>query len=214
MYVQRIIHVPALGKNAELRAALEERNTAGNALAPHALSVSMFSLEPAFIHSIRFENLAAIEAYQEKQQADATRETWGRKITQCLARPQAVVLYEELGAPGQTGMGSPPKYIIRNRYSPAPGKGPELQAALQERVEKSRTAGPLGARLSRQVASIDGPAFAVSLYFASMAAIDEFRAANAKDSSLRPFLTQVASLVRAPMQQRINRLLIPFSTTR
>jgi len=206
MYVQRIIHVPALGKNAALRAALEERNKAGNALAPHALSMSMFAPEPAFIDSIRFESLAAIEAYQE----NPARATWADNITPCLSRPQSVFLYEELGQP-QAAMGTPPKYIIRNRYAQAPGKGRELQAVLQERVEKTRTPGLLGARLSRQVASLDGPAFAVSLYFPSMAAIDEFRAANDKDPTLRTFQTQVAALVRAPMQQRINRLLIPFS---
>lgn len=43
MYTQRIIHFPALGKDPELRAALEERNASGNALAPHALGQLMFS---------------------------------------------------------------------------------------------------------------------------------------------------------------------------
>jgi hypothetical protein len=59
MYVQAILHHPALGKNAELRAALLERNSAANAAAPHALFASMFGPEPTFIHAIRFENLAA-----------------------------------------------------------------------------------------------------------------------------------------------------------
>src|SRR5438105_1162760 len=83
MYTQRIIRTPALGKNAEVRAALEERNR--TAAAPHALSVSMFALEPAYIHSVRFENLAAIEAYQERQQGDAAFQAFGHKINQYLS---------------------------------------------------------------------------------------------------------------------------------
>ena len=120
MYTRRIVHVPALGKNAELRAALEARNASGNALAPHALSVLMFSPQPAFIHSVRHENLAAIEAYQERQRSDPTVEAQGGTITECLARPQAVLLYEELVATGVTGT---PKFLMRTRVCPAPGKG-------------------------------------------------------------------------------------------
>src|SRR2546428_12314566 len=119
MYIQRIIHVPALGKNADLRTALEERNKAGSSSAPHARSVSMFSPEPTFIDSIRFENLAAIEAYQDRQRSEPNIQAQLQKITQCLARPQAVFLYEELSG---TPINTPPKFVIRNRLAPAPGR--------------------------------------------------------------------------------------------
>ena len=206
MYTQRIIHIPALGKGPDLRAALEERNTAGNALAPHSLSMSMFSPQPAFTHSIRFDNLAAIQTYQERP-LDAAFQAVSRKITQCLSQPQFALLYEELAGTGVTGT---PKFLIRNRYCPAPGKGPELRANLEERVQKSLTPGLIGARLGTQVASLDGAAFSVTLLFASMAGIDEFRAANAKDPTLRPFINQVAALTRIPVQQRVQRILAPF----
>jgi hypothetical protein len=207
MYTQRIIHVPALGKNAELRAALEERQSAAKAAAPHALSVSMFALEPTFVHSIRFDNLAAIEAYQEQQQGDAAFQAVARKITQCLARPQAVLLYEDLV---RTEVTTTPKFRIVNRYCPAPGQGAELRVVLEERVQKSRPPGLAGAGLSRQVASVDGPAFAVNLLFASMAAMDEFRSANDTDSTFQSYAERVASLSRTPFQQRVLRILVPF----
>lgn len=212
MYTQRIIHVPALGKNADLRAALLERNATGNAAAPHALSVHMFSPQPGFVHGIRFENLAAIEAYQDRlQQGDATFQAQARKIDQCLAQQRATVLYEELAG---TGVTTTPKFLIRNRYCPAAGKGPELRAVLEERVRKGAPAGLAGAGLSRQVASLDGPAFAVTLLFGSMADIDQFRAGNEKDPTFAPFLNKVASLSRAPVQQRMQRILAPFPTNR
>lgn len=207
MYTQRIIHFPAVGKGAELRAALEERNASGNAQAPHALSVLMFSPEPAYIHAIRFENLAAIEAYQSRPLDDAFR-AQGRKIDQCLARERATVLYEELvGSPPTTA----PKFLVRNRYCPAAGKGPELRAVLEERIKRGAPS-VAGAGLAQQAFSADGPAFAVTVLFGSMADIDLFRAANAKDESFRPFLTKVASLSRAPVQQRLQRVLAPFPT--
>jgi hypothetical protein len=206
MYTQRIIHVPVVGKSADLRAALLERNASGNADAPHALSVHMFAPQPGFVHSIRFENLAAIEAYQGRQ-LDAAFLAQGRKIDQCLAQERVTVLYEELGGTGATAA---PKFLIRNRYCPAPGKGAELRAVLEERVRKGGTPGLAGAGLSRQVASLDGPAFAVTLLFASMADMDLFRSANEKDATFLPYLNKVASLSRAPVQQRMQRILAPF----
>ena len=207
MYTQSIIHAPALGKNAELRAALEERNTAANAAgSPHALAASMFSPEPVLIHRIRFENLAAIEAYQDKNRDDPAFLAATAKIGQCLARPQAMLLHEELaGTPGTT----PPKFLIINRICPAAGKVGEIRALIEDRIGKAQP-GLSGARLSVQVASLDGPAFRVTLLFASMAAIDEFRAAAATDAGTRQFLESVASLSRTPVQQRWNRVLAPF----
>jgi len=207
MYTQSIIHAPALGKNAELRAALEERNTAANAAgSPHALFASMFSLEPVLIHRIRFENLAAIEAYQDQQRGDPGFLAATAKIGQCLARPQAILLHEELAMTPAT---TPPKFLILNRICPAAGKAGEVRTLLEERIRTVQP-GLSGARLSVQVASMDGLAFRVILLFASMAAIDEFRAAGAADAGTRQFLESVAGLSRTPVQQRWNRVLAPF----
>jgi hypothetical protein len=207
MYTQTIIHAPALGKNAELRAALEERNTAANAAgSPHALAASMFALEPVLIHRIRFENLAAIEAYQDKQRTDSAFLAATAKIGQCLARPQSIVLHEELV---MTPVTTPPKFLIINRICPAAGKAGEVRALIEDRISTAQP-GLLGARLGVQVASLDGLAFRVTLLFASMAAIDDFRAAAITDAGTRQFLEAVASLSRTPVQQRWNRVLAPF----
>jgi hypothetical protein len=207
MYTQRILHAPALGKNAELRKALEARNSAGNAAAPHALSVSMFAIEPVFIHSIRFESLAAIEAYQERQFADPDFQVQAGVIAQCLARPQGVLLYEELAGTPVTGA---PKFLIRNRILPAPGRERELRDVLEERVTGQRAPGLAGAGLSRQVASVDGPAFVTTLLFTNLAEVDKFRAVNDYDPTFASFVQKVASLTRGPTQQRMARILIPF----
>ena len=207
MYTQRIIHAPAVGKSADLRAALLERNASGNADAPHSLSVNIFSPQPGYVHSIRFDNLAAIEAYQNRPSLnDAIFQAQGRKIDACLAQERVSLLYEDLVG---TGASTTPRYLIRNRYSQAAGKGQELRSVLEERLQKG-TPGLAGARLSRQVASLDGPAFSVTLLFGSMADIDQFRAANDQDPTFAPFVSKVASLTRAPVQQRMQRILANF----
>jgi hypothetical protein len=206
MYTQRIVHIPAVGKGPELRRALEERNASGNAAAPHALSVNMFAISPAYVHSIRFDNLAAIEAYQNSHLQDPAFMAQANKISQYLAQERVSFLYEELGGTPVTGKAS---FLVRNRYCPAAGKGQELRDALTERIQKGE-AGLAGARLSRQMWSIDGPALAVTLLFGSMADIDKFRAAQEKDASFMPYVNKVASLCRTPFQQRFQRILAPF----
>src|SRR5437870_4219321 len=99
MYTMRIIHIPAVGKGAELRAALEERNASGNAEAPHALSMHLFSPQPAFTHAIRFPNLAALETYQSRP-LSAEFQAQGRKINDCLAQERITFLYEDLASTG------------------------------------------------------------------------------------------------------------------
>ncbi len=209
MYTQRIVHIPAIGKNADLRAALLERNASGSADAPHSLSMSLFSPAPSFVHSIRFESLAAIEKYQDRPGVrDATFLAQGRKIEECLAQQRITLLYEDLAqGPGATANS---KFLIRNRHCPAGGKGPELRAVLEERVSRGGVSGLVRARLSRQVASLDGPAFSVTLLFASMADMDLYRSANDKDAAFGPYQNKVASLSRTPMQQRIHRILANF----
>jgi len=210
MYTQRIIHAPAVGKGADLRAALLERNASGNAEAPHALSVTMFSPQPGYVHSIRFENLAALEAYQERpSMRESAFQEETRKIDECLAQERVTLLYEELtdtGAPSTT-----PKFLLRNRYSQASGKGMELRAVLEQRLDK-RAPGLAAAALSQQVVSLDGPAYAVTLLFASMADIDTFRSAQRNDPTFQPFVSKVAALTRGPVQQRMQRILAPFPT--
>jgi hypothetical protein len=205
MFTQRIVHVPAVGKSGELRKALEERNASGNAEAPHALSMNIFT-NPAFIHAIRFENLAALEAYSERP-LDAAFLAQGAKITACLATERITFLYEQLATTGRPT--ATPKYLIRNRRVPAAGKGRELRALLEERVEGSH-AGVVGARLERQIGSVTGPNFQATWLFSSLADIEKFLAANDSDPSFQAFAAKVTSLSQGPLQQRIQRILAPF----
>ena len=207
MYTQRIIHIAALGKNADLRRALEERNATANAAgSPHALQMRLFSPEPALIHSIRFENLAAIEVYQDKNAGDSNVAAQTAKISQFLARPQTSELYQTL-VPAQVS--GTPKFSLRNKRCPALGKGPELRRLLEE-VARRSVPGRIGASLAAEFVTPDGPAFVTTSLFASLAGMDQYRAANTEDASFRALLSQVNALLARPAQQEILRILVPF----
>jgi hypothetical protein len=208
MYTHRIIHIPAVGKAAELRKALEERNTSGNAHAPHSLRMNLFS-PLAFSHVIRFNDLATLEAYSERP-LDATYYAQSQQIIACLAQERIAFLYEELATTGRVA--ATPKFLVRNRQVPVAGKARELQAVLEERVYAARS-GVIGARLERQVGSVTGPNFQVTLLFASLADMEKNFAANAADPSFPAFQAKVASLTSAPMQQRIQRIIAPFPSS-
>jgi len=207
VYTQRIIHFPALGRNAELRAAMEARTAAAVAAGSrHALATRIMSTEPAFIHSIQFENLAAIEAYQDRNAADPNFAAQTAKITQCLSQPQGTELFEIL-IPAQPT--ATPKFSLRVKRHPAPGKAPELRKLLEERV-RSSVPGQVGRALFTQVASPEGAAFITMTLFAGLAGLDQFRAANAADPAFQKWSVQVSELTVGPTGQELLRILQPY----
>ena len=79
MYIQAIYHYPAIGKAQELIAALAERNKASKAAGvPHMLTQRMFGPEPLFVTAMQFQDLAAIEAWQESNAQPASQATIAR----------------------------------------------------------------------------------------------------------------------------------------
>jgi hypothetical protein len=208
MLTQRIIHYPALGQGAALRGALEERSKAANASgSPHSLTQRMFSKEAALIHNIRFDNLAAIQAYQARNASDEAFQTVTAKIGGFLSRPQETELYETLVSAELNG--GTPAFTVRVKLLPAAGKGSALRKLLEARATKS-IAGRLGAGLGAQMFAAEGPAYVVTHIFGSLAGVDEWRAANAKDPSYQSGLDEIAALTRAPASQEVLRILQPF----
>lgn len=207
MLIQRIIHYPALGKNAELLAALEERNTAANAAgSPHSLGMTMFAPELAYVDQIRHADLAAIEAYQARNAADPAFQAWSSKLTGLLARPQAQELWDVLVAPQPT---TAPRFAVHVVAQPALGKGPELRKTLEER---SRTEAPglAGSGLAMQLAAPETPTYAVTLLFASLADADTYRAHVAQDAGFAAYQAKLAGLLGRPVQQQMVRIVRPF----
>ena len=103
-------------------------------------------------------------------------------IDHYLSRPAASELCETL-VPRQ-GSGRA-KFALGIKHYPAAGKGPELRQFLEERV-RTDIPGRIGAHLTTQVAPPDGATFLVPHLFASLAGLDEFRAAGGRTCHSKP----------------------------
>jgi len=204
MYTVRITHVPALGKGPALRAALEQHSKASNeAGGSYSVSQLLYTKEPAFLNSIRYDTLAALDAYQAALPNDTARQARLAKVNECLALPQTSELYEVLVPSQPTG---PVNCSLRIKYFAASGKNQELREALERRLSMPRK-GAVGAGLSSQVASNEGFNYVVSILFSNFAALEEFRQG---DPSVQAFQAQTASLLARPVTQQLSRILLPF----
>ena len=97
-YVQRALNYPAQGKGPELRALLEERvkgvQSSGQ---PASLSASVYGSDgPIFITALSFQDLAALESYRRRNQADPRFQAFGVKLNPLVRQVTRVELFEAL----------------------------------------------------------------------------------------------------------------------
>jgi len=183
MYTQWVQYHPALGKGPELRALLEQRVKTFQADGQSvALAVRMMGDEEGnpFILVFRRQDLAEQEAFRRSAQSDANRE-FAAKVATLIARPAAVSLREVLmPAPANLPPLTAPYFVQVAQVFPIPGKGPELGTLLEEGVKVYQSAGHRSA-LATLVYGSDGPFFALSTAFQSLAELESFRHGNQAD---------------------------------
>jgi hypothetical protein len=208
MYTVRITHIPAAGKANDLCAALEEHSKASNAAGlSYAVSQPMYTREPSIINSLRYDNLAALEAYQQTGFNDPAAVARRAKIAPCLARPQTAELFETLVQPRLNGARA--SYVLRVSFYPALGRFGELRQLLEERARTPAT-GTISTGLAAQVAAEEGQNLVAAILFPSLAALEEFRKANQTDSAFQTFQAKLAGLVTRTLRQSLERVLVPF----
>jgi hypothetical protein len=204
-YHHYIFHYPAVGKQGELRALLEERVKARSATGvPHGLAARMFADEPMLATRITHQDLASLEAFQRAQEADPAQAAFLAKMRPLISRPNAQALYREL-VPAQNA--GPAGYVWRVIRQPAPAKGEELRALLEERT-KSRNSQGIPAALYARVVPLNGATFMSNLLFADLAAFQRQTEGNQTDAAARAFLAKAASLAAGPPRQILSRVLI------
>ncbi len=206
MYTVRITHHPADGKAGELRAALVEHSKASNAAGlAYNVTQLLYAKEPTFINSLRYENLAALEAYQNA--SDPARLARIAKINACVDRPDESALYENLGGRPLTGEVN---YALHRRYYPAAGKAGELRKALEQRAN-TPSPGSVGKGLTTLVLGSAMAHFVLMTLFSSLEGFDQYLKAQPTDSAVQSFAAQVGSLSSAS-QTEMYRVLLRFPT--
>ncbi len=206
MYTVRISHVPATGKGPQLRTALEEHSKASNAEGgSYALSQQQYSPEPVFVNTMRYENLAAREAYIAAN--NEARQVRLAKVAEYLAQPQTAELHQVLLPASPTGEVN---YVLGVTYFPAAGKGPEMRAILEERVrDRYPFAGNVGAALGTPVVG-EAPSFTLNVLFPDLAGLEEFGKANQTDAAFQASQAKLSGLMSRPVRRELFRVLLPF----
>lgn len=208
-YHHSIFHYPAVGKQQELRALLEERVKARKATGvPHGLNVRMFADEPMLTTRIIHQDLGSLEAFQRAQEADPAQAAFLAKMQPLLSRPNSQSLYREL-VPAQNA--GTPGYVWRLIYQPAQGKGEELRAILEEQAKSLNGQGVPGTLLARVVPP-NGPTFMANVLFADLAAFQRFTEGAQTDAGLRAFRAKVATVAAGPPRQVLSRVLVPLGS--
>ncbi|MSQ14994.1 MAG: hypothetical protein EXR50_03920 [Dehalococcoidia bacterium] len=106
-------------------------------------------------------------------------------------------------------------FAVQTTYIPIPGKGPELRALLEERMNASAAHGAQNGLVQSQLFGPDGTAFVGVQLFTDLAAYEGFvkkRNADPAYQAWVPKRTQVISA--APTQELVESIITPDPSTR
>ena len=150
------------------------------------MSQRQYAPEAVFVNTMRYENLAARDAYLAEN--NAARQARLAKVTECLAETQTQELQRNL----ILNLAGEFNYVLRVTYYPAMGKGPELRQALEERVRgRGAVAGSIGAGLTTQIAA-ETPNMSINVLYPSLAGLEEWIDALQGDQAFRAFGAKIA----------------------
>ncbi len=206
-YIQQISHYPSSGKGSELRAVLEEwTKTAPSRGSAQNLISQLASDGPVFIGGIRHENLTAFQTFRERNRANPAFGPFIAKLQSLMARPNRFALYQGLIPP--SSQAPRPSFQYRVSRYPAIGKGPALQALLEERAKAMQAHGFY--TLSRQMFGSEGPVFATNRGYQDLASLEAHLDNNQRDLEFRAFAEKVQSMVARPNKIELFQVLVPF----
>ena len=205
MYSQLIYMHPAAGKNPELLEVLRERNKVSNAEGfPHMVAQQLFAPEPTIVSVTQFQDLAALEAWQDANAADAAYRDAGRRVLATVSGPTRVELVESLAQTERTGE---VRFFLSATSFAAPGKAAELRKALEASFPRTVAAGTVMRVLQRSVALEEGAAYTLSFGFSSLAGLHDLT----HDPSFGTGVAAMAGFMARPVRQRLYRVVMPFS---
>ncbi len=206
-YIQEISHYPAPGKGPEVRAQLEEWvRTAPSRGFRLNLTSQLGSVMPVFIIGIRHENLAAFQTYPERNRANPAFGPYLAKMQPLMARRVQSALFRRLNR--LASQAPRPNFVWRVSRYPAIGKGPALQAYLEEREKAMQSDG--FRTLSCQMFGSEGPVFVTQIGFQDMASLEAHLDNNQGSPEFRAHAEKVQSMIARPNKTELLQVLVPF----
>jgi heme-degrading monooxygenase HmoA len=204
MYSQLIYMHPSMGKNRELLDVLRERNEVSNAEGfPHIVAQQLFAPETTFVSVTQFQDLASLEAWQDRTREDAAFQDAGRRVLAAVSRQTSVELVESLAQSERTGE---VRFFLAATSFAAPGRAAELRRALEASFPQTPAAGTVLRVLQRSIALEEGAAFTLSFGFASLQGLHE----TMHDPAFGQGSAAISGLLNRPVRQRLYRIVLPF----
>jgi hypothetical protein len=205
-YTATTVVYPAMGKQGELRALLEELVRMFQAKGLRAnLAVTAFGDDPAYYLNIRFADLAAADAYRDGPLYPPADPAFLAKIAGLLRQPARNELREGmlLAAPGAPT--SPIRYNRVATLIARPGSERQMLSLVLERARAEQAAGTR-VNVSRPVAGTRG--LRVGITFGSLAELDKFRSASNGDAARQKYVEQLTSLLAEPTNFEIREVIL------
>jgi hypothetical protein len=201
---QRVL--PALGKAAEVRAQLtdwaQHLQEQGR---PVALLAQLFSAEgPALVVTTRAEDLNTLDRHRRESQADADWQRRAARLLPLLRGPVATTVSEVLLPVSGSG---PVGIVLAAAGFPALGQERRYRETIEEFVRARQAAGDR-AGLAVRLFSATGPVVVATSVHPDLADLD--RARKGRAEAARQVTQALAELSRAPFQQRLFEVLVPY----
>lgn len=206
MYTLRQRALPALGKEADVRAQMTDwikhLQTQGRSV---ALLTQLFSSEgPAVVVVTRADDLNTLERYRRENLADADWQARAARVVALLRAPVSALVHETLIPLSGTG---PVGVIQRAVGFPALGKENQFVSLAEQLVKDAQAAG-VRAGMSRRIFSSMGAAIELVSGYADIAALDQAR--RDRQSAVREFLRAAHEVSRDPFRVRVFEVLVPL----
>lgn len=204
MFTQRFRSYPATGKTGELRALLEEVVRARLAEGKTSrLSQVVFGDDSGALTSLHVhDDLAAFQAFRERNQSDPAGPARAQRAAGLTARPGQMHLAEVV-IPFPPG-GAPARFGTTTTFVATPGQGLALRAALAEFVAARQKA---GSRVSLSASASGTTRLLVSTVVGSMAEYEATRAAVAASPEFAVLSPSMGLLAEPPNAEIFEILL-------
>jgi hypothetical protein len=206
MYTHRQRVLPALGKEAEVRAQLTDWVKHLQGMGRNiALLQRLFSSEgPGLVASTRADDLNVLEKIRHENLADADWQARAAKLVALLRRPVRAVVADQVIPVSGSG---PVGVVQRSLGFAALGKENQFRSIAEEFVRSSQAAG-VRMGMGVRIYSSTGTVLEVTSVFPDVAALDRSR--QERQSITRDVVQAVHELSREPIQVRLFEVLVPF----
>ena len=208
MYSQRQRIYPALGKEREARAQLEDwvrtRQAKGRDL---ALLTRIFSSEgSALVVLGRAEELSTIEEWRRSNAADPDFQARSAKLVEIVRQPVQTSLFDMV-IPVPRGSGG--TIVVRAHGYPKPGKERPARSIVEELARSGQAAG-VRQGVGVGIYSSTGSVIELTTVYADLAELGRVRKERA--SIMGEATRAFGELSRAPIAQRMFEVVVPFKS--